>query len=41
MPPVFMALQETPVGLVIDALVLILSASKTDDWTGKLTYFPL
>jgi hypothetical protein len=37
----FMVPQTSPIGLIIDNLLLIWSASDAEDWAGQVTFLPL
>lgn len=40
-PGLIMAQQSTPIGLVIDQLLLIWSSSEAEEWFGLVTFLPL
>jgi hypothetical protein len=40
-PGVFLVHKQAPIGRVIDALELIILASKQSEWDGQITYVPL
>jgi hypothetical protein len=41
MPGVIEARQDVPIGLVIDDLLLIVDASRENEWEGQVLYLPL
>jgi hypothetical protein len=41
MPGLFLVVQGTPVGQVIDSLVLIWAASEAEEWEDRVQYLPL
>ena len=41
MPGLLMVQQSEPIGPVIDALVLIWSASEAEEWAGQVRFLPL
>ena len=41
MPGVFEIRESLPVAVVIEELLLIVVASESDDWDGKVIYLPL
>lgn len=41
LPGLFLVLKKTPVGQVVDELVLIILATDESEWIGKATYIPL
>ena len=40
MAGLFMIRQTAPVGVIIDALVLVSTASEAEEWAGQIVYLP-
>ncbi len=41
MPGLLMGPQQTPIGRLVDAIILVVECSHSDEWNGRIGYLPL